>query len=321
MRPSFEKACDRFHIQLGSEFTFGETIVRSLYSDNEFVGYGDSRGNLASNDYISVIDLMSINRKLMNDATILGNNKEGKLQKRAWLATTYMAVGRGGESTFVDTADWTWHPRYEILDTQWTELKTMEKYAMPVVPDKKHFLPDFFHSVGSFWSVDDGLYRDENDPDQAAIAFYLFPDLHGFTDNGVTKKITSVIRENLPNGCPTDILNSYSAKSLHKGSITELMTYPSLNGTDVCGRSGHATGTNLDAYDDKSFIVRGIRGVKALAHYSNVDANIKVPRFECLGAHVTGTVDALLKELFLVSVPVFLPGRSLHVVLRTCGAS
>jgi hypothetical protein len=29
----------------------------------------------------------------------------------------------------------------------------------------------------------------------------------------------------------------------------------------------------------------------------------------------------LLKELFLVSVPVFLPGRSLHVVLRTCGAS
>jgi hypothetical protein len=194
MRPSFEKACDRFHIQLGSEFTFGETMVRSLYSDNEFVGYGDARGDLAINDYMSIIDLMSINRKLMNDATILGNNKEGKLQKRAWLATTYMAVGRGGESKFVDTADWTWHPRYEIFDTQWTELKTMEKYAMPVVPDKKHFLPDFFHSVGSFWSVEDGLYRDENDPDQAAIASYLFPDLHSFTDNGVTKKITSAIR-------------------------------------------------------------------------------------------------------------------------------
>ncbi len=93
------------------------------------------------------------------------------------------------------------------------------------------------------------------------------------------------------------------------------MTYPSLNGTDVCGRSGHATGTNLDAYDDKSFIVRGIRGVKALAHYSNVDANIKVPRFECLGAHVTGTVDALLKELFLVSVPVFLLMKCLYQML------
>jgi hypothetical protein len=95
MRPSFEKACDRFHIQLGSEFTFGKTMVRSLYSDNEFVGYGDARGDLAINDYISLIDLMSINRKLLNDATILDSNKEGNLQERAWLCFISVMERRG----------------------------------------------------------------------------------------------------------------------------------------------------------------------------------------------------------------------------------
>jgi hypothetical protein len=44
--------------------------VCALYSDNEFVGYGD-----AINDYISRINLMSINCKLMNEATTCGNNK------------------------------------------------------------------------------------------------------------------------------------------------------------------------------------------------------------------------------------------------------
>jgi hypothetical protein len=117
---------------------------------------------------------------------------------------------------------WTWHPRHEILDTQWTELKTMEKYAMSMVPDKKHFLPDFYHSIGSYWSVKDGLYCDGNDPTKLlAIASDFFLDLHGFTNNGVlTKKFTSVMCENLPDGCPTVILNLYSAKLLRKGSIT-----------------------------------------------------------------------------------------------------
>jgi hypothetical protein len=149
----------------------------------------------------------------------------------------------------------------------------------------------------------------------------LFPDLHSYQNNGVSKKITAILHENLPQGCPNDLKDSYSAKSLRKGSITELMTHQKLTGLDVCGRSGHSTGTTLDTYADKSFTVRGLRGGKALAHYRDVDANIKVPRLECLGGHTTTVVEALLDKLFVVSVSAFKHSGSLHIVLRTCMAS
>ena len=316
MRAAFEKECDSFHLTIGSEFTFGETTTRPLYSDNGHVGYQQS--DLPLNDFISVIDLRSILHHLMKTAT-LGHTTEGKLQQRAWIAILYLAAGRGGEIKFIDTADWMYHPLYQVTDTGWTELKTRSKYAMPMVPHKCHFLFDFYHAIGSFWAVESGLFRATDD--QRAIQSYLFPDLHSISDPNVTKKITSLIRENLPEGCPKDIEDTFTAKSLRKGSITELMTHRSLTGLDVCGRSGHATGTTLDTYADKTFIVRGLRGARALAHFGDVDANIKVPTLECLGAHAANAVEALLDKLFVVSVPAFMPTGSLHIVLRTCAAS
>ena len=53
----------------------------------------------------------------------------------------------------------------------------------------------------------------------------------------------------------------------------------------------------------------------------DVDADIKVPRLECLGVHTEVAIQELMKQLFVVSVPSFLPRGSLHVVLRTCTAS
>jgi len=317
LRPQFEKECDRFLLNIGSEFTFGEMTVRPLYSDNEFVGYS-AHGEVPINDYISVIDLNTILRNQMKEAK-LSCDREGKLQQRAWLAILFSAVGRGGEVKFVDIADWMWHPRFEVVDIGWTELKMREKYAMPMVPHKRQYLADFYHAIGSFWAVEGGLFQAGDD--QHAIESYLFPDLHSLNDSGVLKKITAVIRENLPDGCPQDITDSYSAKLLQRGSITELMMHRALNGMDVCGRSGHSTGTTLDSYADKTFIVRGLRGARGLGHYNDVDAITKVPRLECLGAHTAGAVKELLDKLFVVSVAAFQQSGSLHVVLRTCAAT
>jgi hypothetical protein len=109
---------------------------------------------------------------------------------------------------------------------------------------------------------------------------------------------------------------------IHKrGAITELCTHRNIRGLDVTGRSGHATGTSLDSYLDKTYIVRGLRGGKALSNFKDIDADVKVPRLECLGAHTVAAVQALISKLFVVSVPAFLPEGSLHMVLRTCTAS
>jgi hypothetical protein len=67
-------------------------------------------------------------------------------------------------------------PMYEALDIGWTELKLLEKYAMPMVPHRNHFLNDFYHRLASFWAVERGLFR--SDEDERAIANFLFPDLH-----------------------------------------------------------------------------------------------------------------------------------------------
>jgi hypothetical protein len=101
----------------------------------------------------------------------------------------------------------------------------------------------------------------------------------------VTKKVAAVIRENLPEGCRDDIVSSYSAKLTRRGGITELCSHRNIQGLDASGRLGHAAGTSMDSYLDKMYILRGLHGGKAIASLTNVDADTKVPRVGCLGAH------------------------------------
>jgi hypothetical protein len=54
-------------------------------------------------------------------------------------------------------------------------------------------------------------------------------------------------------------------KLSRRGSITELCSHSNIQALlDACGRSGHATGTSLDSYLDKSFIVRGLVAARLL---------------------------------------------------------
>jgi hypothetical protein len=143
---TFEKECDRYHLHLGSEYIFG-------------VNGNSNVGQAVINDYVSMIDhLATILRKLLKDAR-LDCNQNGKLQQRCWITVLFLAIGRGGEIKFQDFNDWMWHPKYEVLNIGWTELKLMEKYAMSMVPHRNHYLMDCFHCLGSFWSVERSLFR------------------------------------------------------------------------------------------------------------------------------------------------------------------
>lgn len=157
--------------------------------------------------------------------------------------------------------------------------------------------------------------------DEIAIQTFLFPNLHSLADSGVSKKVTTIIRENLKMGCPKPIKDSFSAKSIRKGAITELSLHRNMDTLDVCGRSGHSTGTTLDTYMDKMFIVRGLGGAKVLAHFRDPNTETKVPRLECLGVHTASAVEALVEALFVISLPAFKSGGHLHIVVRTCTAS
>eukprot|EP00956_Cyclotella_meneghiniana_P038458 scaffold154722_cov36-Cyclotella_meneghiniana.AAC.10 len=73
-----------------------------------------------------------------------------------------------------------------------------------MLPGKEHYTVDFYHSLGSYWSVECGLFRTEEDV-QKCIVTYLFPSLHHMTDNHDVLKILNVICDNRPDVCPEEL--------------------------------------------------------------------------------------------------------------------
>ena len=140
---------------------------------------------------------------------------------------TYMAVGRGGEVKFNDTSEWMHHPPFGCTDVKWIESKTVSKQAMPMFSNKSSWLTDFFHCAGSYWAVEDGLFRT---PEHNGIQTFLFPNLHEMQNNSVSQKMTAIIHRCLPQGIPAELVKEYSAKSIRKGAVSNLLVHPELNG-------------------------------------------------------------------------------------------
>ena len=277
MHSQFGTAVTRFHNQIGSDFVFGDQDIQPIYSSNEY-----TPPPTQCNDFVSLIDLQYILKKLIGDAKPGGKGAidDGPLQRRAIIALTFVCVARGGEVKFIDTTRFMYHSRLGCTDFVWTEMKTTNRYSMPVFPNKSTYESDVYHALGSWFLCEDGLHR--SPCEQQGFGTFLFPGLHNIRNNSVTKKITNVIRGVLPKNMTAEMTNRYSAKSLRKGSITQLQMTPGLTLADICGRSGHSTGTNIDSYTDKRNVMLGLRGGKALAEWSDVNATVHVPRFECL---------------------------------------
>ena len=301
----FRAKCDRFHqsIKGQGDIKFGETTYQPLFRTNQFEQipgivergpfFRDPENSLEpwypsfdetnltqQEDLISKIDLTYMLKNLCRNASTICVTD--KLQHRCWLLLLHLAVGRGGEIKYVNFKEWMWHGWAQALDIGWTELKVLQKYPMPMVMDSHGWLFNIFHAIGSFWMVEDGLYRT---PRQMVAGHrnYLFPQLHAIATGKVTDKVTEVIRGILPPDCPAEVKRAFSAKSARSGSITQLSLTPYCGIFEVAARSGHKTGVAIDYYTDKSTIRNSLPGAKALSGYSRPDVIISVPLLEWLG--------------------------------------
>ena len=247
-----------------------------------------------------------------------GFTRDGKLQQRCMLAFTYLGSGRGGECKFQDTASWMYHPRFQFLDVLWTETKNLTKYSMPMVPNKWDWSYDIFHCLATYFMCEGGLIRGEQDE---AYKTFLFPSLHAIKNNSVTKKLTNIIQAHLPDGVPEQLNSQYTAKSLRIAAVSVLMFHHGLNGLgDICGRTGHSTGTNLDSYGDDRNPLRGLRGGMALSGWDNVRARVTLPSFKCLTAS-RSTIESFIEEAFPGDLDAFKREGSLYGVSIACAAS
>lgn len=311
MRAGFERECDRN--QLRSEDTFGDK-TRALYRSNRDENVSILRDTELTT-LLQTIDLSYVCGNLMKRA---GLGTRQSYEKRCWLIMTYLSAGRGGEVKFQQYRDWVWDPRFQITNTHWTELKTLSFYAMAMVPDSESYHCDFYHALGSFFAVENGLFRTHADGPKSN---FVFPSLHALRDAGVTSLLTTIIRDNLPAETPAQLKKSFKAKSMRRASITELALHPQIGLFESTGRSGHSTGTTQDSYIDKMCIAVSLPGGRALSGWKNVRDGALPPRIACLSNDEIAKVQKFIEKLIVISIDDFGPNGILRPVLETAVAS
>lgn len=102
LQSRFGTELHRYHLQIGSDYYFGDTEVWPIYSTNNYLPPPTTEYN----DYVSLIDLQFILKKLITNAKPAGNGvvEDGPLQRRAMILMTFVCVARGGEVKFIDTS-------------------------------------------------------------------------------------------------------------------------------------------------------------------------------------------------------------------------
>ncbi|KAG7350367.1 hypothetical protein IV203_009727 [Nitzschia inconspicua] len=151
MRNSFLKRCKKFQTAYGDDVVFGIEPVVPHYKNNSL-----SIGPVILGDPFAAVNQKSVLLEKVQKAT----NRKGKsLEERCWLVFVGESLARGGEVRYLNYDNWTFHQFTHVLDTQWTEMKTVNTYAMPFVPDKTHWTSDIYHALGSWFLVEDGLHR------------------------------------------------------------------------------------------------------------------------------------------------------------------
>ena len=194
---SFKTQHKRFKIsQSDGDIVFCVEKIRAIYRDNG----ATIENGIAITDYLSVCDLKHLMLILIGKAD--GSNL--CLQQRCWLSILSYAIGRGGEIRFLCYNDWEYHSSVEVTDITWKELKNLELYAMPVVPDLDSWLFDFYHCMGSYFCVEGSLFRSELDI-KKGLMNVVFPALHQYNVSSVTKVINNIIRASFLYGVPDEV--------------------------------------------------------------------------------------------------------------------
>ena len=252
---------------------------------------------------------------MINEAGI--KNRQN-FEKRCQLVFIYNGVGRGGEIKFQQYSDWMWDSRFDTIYTTWHESKTLQHYAIPMVPEKSNYVCDWYHSLGCFYAVEQGLFRNTKN---SSVSDFVFPRLHKLRDNTITKNLNKCIRENLPSGTTEKIKRSFSSRSIRKGGINELSQHREIGFFDSIARSGHSAGTAQEVYIDRTSIVAALPGGLALNGWDDVRGIAHPPRLSCIGEEGSKQAENMLSKVFVISHDDFLPNGVLRPILRSCLAS
>lgn len=188
---SFKKACQRSQQQKSD--TFGQEAKLPLYRNAR---HGDAETTAAPPHWMHLINVEEVAKNMLRD-TKIGDVANCLASKRLAVVLTKHGVGRGGEVKYLDTSQWTYDSYLMAMDTTWTEQKTLQRYSCPFVPNKDGPYSDVFHALGSFITVERGLYRQQSDDadDGKGPNTHLFPQLKKMKGSGTSRWQTVAIQK------------------------------------------------------------------------------------------------------------------------------
>ena len=304
----FARACKRS--QQGKDSTFGIESKIGLYRVARLGASGCPH-------WINLYNCDDICKNMLKE-TKNGDTASRLTEKRLTLVTTKHAVGRAGEASGLDIKHMHFNPFFSHLDAVWVDKKNIKSYACPFVPNKDGYGTDVFHALGCYFVLGRGLYRTPGEDNK--LSTRLMPYLtECMAACNVSRFLTNAIRKYLSDEIPPQEKLSVSATSLRVAGVTE-MGAGNVGFYASHARSGHDIGTKQENYYDASDIATSLPAAKCLAGWTDFYGRVFLPTFASTGAS-QATIDQLLSQLLVVTVPEFQPEGRLRPVLLACIAS
>ena len=245
-----------------------------------------------------------------------GDTYNNLTAKRAALVITKHAVGsRGGESKHLNITNFQYNPHLDCLDPTWTEQKTLSLYSCPLVPNKYGWPTDVYHALGCYFACGNGLYRETGVKNRNN----LIPRVASMAGSGVSRWLTSAIRDYMPKEVPEEAKKAYSSVSLRIAGVTE-MGAGNVGFFPSHARSGHKIQSNQDKYFDRDDIESSMTAAMCLAGWTDYTASVSLPNLRCLNVP-DETIVRLVDELVMNSFDEFKPTGRLWPILCACVAS
>lgn len=337
-RTWFTDATARFRSEVKRERTLdpdlseqrkSEPLYRDLGNDNEL--------RRAKYRAEACIDRKSIHMNLIGSMTSDMNPSQLRecARKLSELNMAEAVDARAGEIMFPRWNEGTWDGYYRTIDMDWSVIKQNERQCMMVFCDLLLYSLCPFFGLGVYFLFG-GLRRDGVSD---AIRDFIYPYLHNKRRDGVSRRLTETIRDNIGMSDLEELAGKFgwnqtqleaakkkrrdrhTSRSFRKGITTELHVHPDLSTKEGMSRSGHTdTNKNHAVYIDSTPAMNAPGGL-ATAGYSNCHMRPSPYNLECLGDGAAESVQRLLENLFVNDVNELKPGGKLRRVLTTAAAA
>ena len=241
---------------------------------------------------------------------------------RAQILISAYAISRGGEVKWCRFSYWNYDGRFCVLDIGWSEIKTGNWYAMPLLNfvDPDLFEVDPIHALACVALFDNSFlnrYGDDNKD-------FVFLDLHNINDESVSTRFSNTLQEYLPKEMSKVEKDRYTSKTWRKSGCTLTAHHPDVSRENAIALSGHkdSGGGHYSTYVDYCGIGLQLPASMALTEHKHVHDIPCPPTFSSITGNFTEALkDYIIEKLFPTNLPQFMKKERLYAVREDMAAT